>query len=232
MRKLIYIPIIHSGADMGSIATKLIQKGIDEFGKEFWEMHVDTVNKYWEIIGQYCDTIDFGDKTMKIYQDGMVADGEVAMRIIEDNIKVGSKNYDIISRLIKRGAFIVQTEDISMVKKEVEMLKSIPYCGTLIMKLIRIFWLRIKRANLLKQRDKYIAGRIDATLGKNETGIIFLGAYHQIINKLPKDIIVNELKEVQKVRAYQKLLPFHDSSKIQFKELSQYLINPVVAEHM
>ena len=113
MRTLIYIPIIHSGADMGSMAAELTRKGVDEFGREFWETHVNTVNKYWEIISQCCDTIDLGDKTVKIYQDGMVADGEIAMKIIEDSLKAGSKNYKIISRLVKRGAIIVRTEDIS-----------------------------------------------------------------------------------------------------------------------
>lgn len=230
MRTLIYIPIIHSEADMGSMAAELTQKGIDEFGREFWETHVDTVNKYWEIISQYCDTIGLGGKAVKIYQDGMVADGEIAIKIMEDSMKAGSKNYEIISKLVKRGAIIVRTEDISMVKKELEMIKSIPSSGALIMKLIRIIRFKISRSKLLNQRDEYIVGRIAATLGPNETGIIFLGAYHNILDKLPKDIIVNEQKGIHKVREYQKLLPFHARKKQRFEELSQYLIKPIVGE--
>jgi len=229
MRTLIYIPIIHSGADMGSMAAELTRKGIDKFGREFWETHVDTVNKYWEVISQYCDTIDFGGKVVKIYQDGMVADGEIALKIMEDSVKAGSKNYEIISRLVKRGATIVQTEDLSLVRKELEMLKSIPTSGALIMKLIRIIRFKISRSNLLNRRDKYIAGRIAATLGPNETGIIFLGAYHTILDKLPKDILANEQKEIHKVREYQKLLPFHVRKKQRFEELSQYLKKSIVA---
>ncbi len=160
----------------------------------------------------------------------MVADGEIVIKIIEDSRKAGSKNYEIISRLVKRGAIIVQTEDISMVKKELEMLKLIPSSGSLIMKLIRIIRFKISRYKLLNQRDEYIAGRIAATLGPNETGIIFLGAYHNILDKLPKDIRINEQKEIHKVREYQKLLPFHAIKKQRFKELSQYLIKPIVGE--
>lgn len=230
MRTLIYIPIIHSEADMGSMAAELTQKAIDEFGREFWKTHVDTVNKYWEIISQYCDTIGLGGKAVKIYQDGMVADGKIAIKIMEDSMKAGSKNYEIISRLVKRGAIIVRTEDISMVKKELEMIKSIPSSGALIMKLIRIIRFKISRSKLLNQRDEYIVGRIAATLGPNETGIIFLGAYHNILDKLPKDIIVNEQKGIHKVREYQKLLPFHARKKQRFEELSQYLIKPIVGE--
>lgn len=230
MKTLIYVPIIHTSADMGSMAAELTQKGIDEFGREFWETHVNTVNKYWEIISQYCDTIGLGGKVVKIYQDGMVADGEIAIKIIEDSIKAGSKNYEIISRLVKRGAIIVRTEDITMVKKELEMLTLIPSSGPLIMKLIRIIRFKISRSKLLNQRDEYIAGRIAATLGPNETGIIFLGAYHNISSKLPKDILVNEQKGIHKVREYQKLLPFHAIKKQRFEELSQYLIKPIVGQ--
>lgn len=230
MRTLIYIPIIHSGADMGSMATELTRKGVDEFGIEFWESHVDTVNKYWEIISQCCDTIDLGDKVVKIYQDGMVVDGEIALKIMEESAKAGSRNYEIISKLVKRGAIIVRTEDISLVKKELEMLKSIPSSGSLIIKLIKIFWFKIIRSKLLNQRDKFIAGRIAATLDPNEKGIIFLGAYHDILKKLPKDIAIKELKEINKVREYQKLLPFHVQKKQRYLELSHYLIKPVLTD--
>ena len=166
---------------------------------------------------------------MKIYQDGMVADGDIALKITADSVKAGSKNYEIISRLVKRGATIVRTEELSLVKKELEMLKSIPSSGALIMKLIRIIRFKIGRSNLLTQRDKFIAGRIAATLGPDEVGIIFLGAYHTISDKLPKDILVSEQKEVLKVREYQKLLPFHVRKKQRFEELSQYLVEPIVA---
>ena len=230
MRTLIYIPIIHSGADMGSMATELTRKGVDEFGIEFWETHVDTVNKYWEIISQCCDTIDLVDKVVKIYQDGMVVDGEIALKIMEESVKSGSRNYEIISKLVRRGAIIVRTEDLSLVKKELEMLKSIPSSGALIIKLIKIFWFKIIRSKLLNQRDKFIAGRIAATLEPNETGIIFLGAYHDILKKLPKDIVIKEFKEINKVREYQKLLPFHVQKKQRYLELSHYLIKPVLTD--
>ena len=230
MRNLIYIPIIHSSADMGSMAAELTQKSIDEFGEEFWKTHVDTVNKYWEVIRLYCDAIDFGGKPVKIYQDGMVADGDIALKIMEDSVKAGSKNYEIISRLVNRGAIIVKTEDLSMVKKELDMLKSIPSSGTLIMKVIRIIRFKISRHKLLVQRDKFIAESIDATLDPNETGIIFIGAYHHVLDKLRKDIVVKEVKEINKVRKYQKLLPFHARRKQLFKELSKYLMQHVVYE--
>ncbi len=225
MRTLLYIPIIHSGADMGSMAAEISRKGVEEFGKDFWETHISTVNKYWEGIAHYCQNLEIGAKGLKIYQDGMVADGEIAVRIIEDSLKAGSKNYEIISGLVNRGAVVVRTEELWMVKKELEMLKTIPTSGALIIKLIRIFRFKILQSKLLKQRDKFIAGRIAETLGNDETGIIFLGAYHNILKYLPGDISVKEVKEIRKIKEYQKLLPAQSREKLRFKALSEYLMN-------
>ena len=230
MRNLIYIPIIHSSADMGSMASELTRKSIDEFGEEFWKTHVAAVHQYWEVISAYCDAIDFGDKFVKIYQDGMVADGDIALKIMEDSVKAGSKNYEIISKLVSRGGVIQKTEDLGLVKKELDMLKSIPSSGSLIRKVIKIIRFKISRHKLLVQRDKFITKSIDQTLASNEIGIIFIGAYHKVLEKLPKDILVKEVKETNKVREYQKLIPFHTKRKQHFENLSEYLIQPVAYE--
>ncbi len=223
MRVLIYFPIIHSGADMGSLAAELNRKGIDEFGKHFWETHVETVRKYWEIIRQYCEINISYTKPVKIYQDGMVVGGEIALKIIADSVKAGSKNYEIVSNLVSKGGIIMQTEDIALVKKEVEMLKSLPSTGSLLNKVIQLIKFKINRYRLLNARDQYIARKIAETLDTDEIGLIFLGAYHNILNKLPKDIQVVEFKEIKKVRAYQKILPFHNRYKQKFGTLSQYI---------
>ena len=110
------------------------------------------------------------------------------------------------------------------------MLKSIPSSGSLIRKVIKIIRFKISRHKLLVQRDKFITKSIDQTLASNEIGIIFIGAYHKVLEKLPKDILVKEVKETNKVREYQKLIPFHAKRKKHFENLSEYLIQPVVYE--
>jgi len=37
---------------------------------------------------------------MKIYQDGIVAEGEIGKKIVEETSKSGSKNYQLVSRLL------------------------------------------------------------------------------------------------------------------------------------
>jgi len=224
-RTLIYIPVIHSGSDMGSIADDITRKGIAGLGPETWQLHIKTVEKYWDVIANYCERLKFDENGLKIYQDGMVADGDIAMKIVEDNVKMGSRNYAIISRLISRGAEIVKTEDFNLVKKELELYKSISANDSFLMKLLKILLIKAKRKFLLKKRDTFIASSVADTLKTGETGLIFIGAYHQILNKLPEDIKVVQVKQISKVKQYQKLLPFQSEKKLQFKKLSNYLLD-------
>jgi hypothetical protein len=133
-RKLLYIPVIHSGSDTGTIAGNISRKGTAELGDETWQSNISTVEKYWDVIASYCEQLKFEENGLKIYQDGMVADGEIASKIIEDNLKMGSRNYQIISMLMNRGAEIVKTEDFGLVKKELELYKSVSASDSLLKK--------------------------------------------------------------------------------------------------
>ena len=75
------------------------------------------------------------------------------------------------------------------------------------------------------RRDKFITGRIAETLGQNETGILFIGAYHHIMKRLPKDIIVIELKEISKIRKYQRAIQSDSKNKTrQLEQLTEYMV--------
>jgi hypothetical protein len=50
MRTLIYVPIIHSIADMGSMGEELKRKSVSGLGENKWQKHTDTVNGYWDAI--------------------------------------------------------------------------------------------------------------------------------------------------------------------------------------
>jgi len=225
MKKLIYVPIIHMSADLGSIAQQVDKRGIADLGPEMWEKHIETVQGFWEAISHYFDSIDVSG--MKIYQDGMVADGEVGQKIVEEGIKSGSKNYELVLRLLKRGAVLVKTEDFKLVKEERDRLLALAEAKTVIQKLISFIKYKLVKNRLLNKRDKFIAKRIDGTLKDNERGILFIGAYHNIKRRLPKDIQIIEIKDVSKVRKYQRLLPFYNKSKERFEELGRYLISEI-----
>ncbi len=54
MRNLIYVPIIHSSADLGSLSKDVNKKGIANLGKDVWEKHIKTIDGFWDAILHYC----------------------------------------------------------------------------------------------------------------------------------------------------------------------------------
>ncbi|MCK9220326.1 MAG: hypothetical protein M0P47_09790 [Bacteroidales bacterium] len=224
MRTLIYVPIIHSIADMGSLGKELKRESVCEPVGNKWQKHIDTVNGYWNAIEFYFNNININIKGIKIYQDGMFVDGEMAMKIIDDGIKSGSKNSEIVFNLIDRGAILIKTEDFKMVKDEYDGLQSIIKSKNVISKYIQLLRYRVLKPIFLIRRDKFIANRISETLGPNETGVLFIGAYHNIMKRLSRDITVIELKEIKKIRKYQKTIRSDSKTKaLQLDQLAQYM---------
>ncbi|MEK6584555.1 MAG: hypothetical protein AABY66_06815 [Nitrospirota bacterium] len=225
MRTLIYVPIIHTSADLGSLAEEVTKRGISDLGSEIWSKHEETVLSFWDVIIKYFDSIEVSG--FKLYQDGMPAEGEVGQRIVDEVVKSGSKNYEVIANLIHRGAILVRTEDVDLVKKEHNMLLRITRAKTLVNKFTGLIRYKLAKDNLLNKRDEFIAERIEETLNEGETGVIFIGAYHNIRQRLPKDFQIREIKDINKVREYHKLLRFYHKHRKQIEELSRYLISEI-----
>jgi len=225
MRILTYVPIIHTSADLGSLAKYVTKRGIADLGEPFWQEHQKAVYKFWDCLMRYFDFKDVSG--VKIYQDGMVAEGEVGEKIVEETAKAGSKNYELVSKLLKRGAILVKTESFKLVKEERDRLFNITQAKSIVEKLIAFIGYKLTKGGLLNKRDNLIAKRIDETLQHGEKGILFIGAYHNIKDKLSKSIQVREIKDIKKVREYQNLLPFHDKYKERYEALKEYLISPI-----
>jgi len=225
MKALIYVPIIHMGADLGSLAKDINKRGTASLGEKFWKEHIKTVEGFWDAILHYFDSMDVSN--MKIYQDGIIADGEVGRKIVEEGAKSGSKNYELVSELLKRGAILVKSEDFKLVKKERDRLLAITQAKSVAEKLIAFIKYKLVKNRLLNKRDNFIAKRIGETLNQDETGIIFIGAFHNIKKRLPEDIRIMEIKDTEKVREYQKLIPFYNKNRERFEKLGRYLISRV-----
>jgi hypothetical protein len=224
-RKLLYVPIIHTEADLGSLGGDIAARGLREFGETLWKRHQETVLGFWDAIARYFDSIDVAG--FKIYQDGMVAGGETAMTIVRDVLQTGSRNYQIIGALIRKGAVLVKTEDLNLVKEERDSILRVTQAKSRAQKLAAA--LRYKRAKntLLERRDKFIAKQINDTLWEGESGILFIGAIHHVRKWLEKDILVEELRDIHKVREYQELLPFYRGNKERVEKLREYLVESI-----
>ena len=221
MRILTYVPIIHTSADLGSLAKDVAKRGIADLGEDLWKEHTKTVDGFWDVVSHYFDSIDV--KGAKIYQDGMVAEGEVGEKIVEEGVKSNSRNYELVSRLLKRGAFLVKTEDFNLVKEERDRLLTIIQAKSTTQKLVAFIKYKFVKNRLLRKRDKFIAWRINETLDDGERGILFVGAFHNVKKWLAIDIQIKEAKDMRKIREYYRLLPFYDRHRERFEELSRYL---------
>ena len=223
MRRLLYVPIIHTEADMGSVGEDISKRGLKEFGQTLWKRHQETVLGFWSAIAKYFDSIEVSG--FKIFQDGMAADGELGMTIVREAEKAGSRNYQIVSELIRKGAILVKTEDLNLVREERDWILRITQAKSRAQKFDAAMKYRLAKNSLLDKRDKYIAKQINSTLQEGEEGILFIGAFHNVRKWLQKEIHVDELKDIHKVKEYQELLPFYRSNKERLEKLRMYLMD-------
>lgn len=225
MRRLLYVPIIHMGPDLGSAATALDKTTASFCGEERWAKHNETLAKFWMNIADYFTNVDAAN--LKVYQDGLPADGDLGRKIVEESTKRGSKNHQIILDLIKRGAEIRKTEDTALLKEEYESITKLNQAKSSADRKRALANYKAGRNRLTKERDKFIGKTIDKTLKEEETGVLFMGSYHDIFPYLSKDIIVEQVKEREKLNAYFEELLSGKNEK-RFKQLAEYLISPYV----
>lgn len=188
MRRLYYVPVLHTSADMGSLAPSLDEIVKAEMGQEAWQRHKEAKSVFWDCVGRFFEGLDV--RGFKVYQDGMVADGPDGVRIVKELSIRGSKNYQIVEGLMERGAILVKTENLALVKQEYAHVTRIARAGSLREKEVWSLRYRLAQPGLLQQRDDFIANRIKETLGEGETGILFVGAHHVVLPRLPQDIEV------------------------------------------
>lgn len=192
MRKLIYVPVIHTEADMGSVAEPLKKEYIQRYGLKRWEEHTGAINSMWRGIRKKMFDLGLDYKKTKVYQDGLpVCNKELA--IASDLAQAGNENYKIILELVQRGAKLVGTEDPGLLLEEYNYIKAITRINDLEEKGKAIKKYEKKALDILKRRDKYIANRIRKTLMEGETGILFIGMRHKVDEKLSKDIKISYL---------------------------------------
>jgi len=225
MRKLLYVPIIHMGPDLGSAATALDKTTASICGEKRWAKHKETLAEFWTNVANYFTGVDAAK--VKIYQDGLLADGELGKRIIEESAKRGSKNNQIILDLIKRGAELRKTEDTALLQEEYDSIAKLNQAKSSADMERALVNYKIGRKRLTRERDKFIAKTIDNTLKEGETGVLFMGSYHDVLSYLPKDIAVHQVKDREKINLYFEELIAGKSEK-RLDGLAEYLISPCV----
>lgn len=193
MRKLFLIKIIHTTADMGSVGQELIKEGMAKLGNEKWIENQRLIENFWNELETEIDVLGLDYSMIRIYQDGLPCDGEMGLRIVRETAEKGSRNYQIIRNLVERGAAIEATESPDLLRKEYEHIKAFISAETPDEKTVATRRYEQVKDELIQERDAYIANAIDATLGTNETGLLFIGVAHNVMPLLAKDIEVTNL---------------------------------------
>jgi len=192
VKKLIYIPIVHNRADLGSLGSQLSLEGERKYGASAWQHHLEEVDRSWDeieiAIFKQLKKSSF-DK-IRIYQDGLPVVNEIGIKIVKDAAENGSKNYLIIDNLLTRGAKLEIAENKEFLLKEYYLLSDIKKAETPEKQLEAYLIYEKMSRELLKMRDDFIANQINETLQDGEVGIAFFGAAHTVLNKLKKDIKV------------------------------------------
>lgn len=187
MRRLLYIPVIHSEEDLGSMAEPLKQEFIQQFGLSRWQEHVRSVENMWYGIKARLAGLNLDYKKVKIYQDGLPVCGK-EREIVQDVARLGSHNYRIVLDMVTKGAELTGTEDAKLLVEEYNFIKKLTAINDASERKSAIKKAKKRRDRLLIERDRFVAKRIDDTLREGETGIIFSGIEHEIDKYLPQDI--------------------------------------------
>jgi hypothetical protein len=192
MRELIYVPVIHSEADMGTVAGPHKEEFTERLGVCVWNEHFQAVDEMWRGIQKRLDQLQVNYATVRIYQDGLPLCGR-EMDIVRDVAAQGSQNHRLVLSLVQRGASLEGTEDVQLLLEEYHYIQAINKEPEAAEKRRKANSLSHTRKLLLRRRDQFIAQRIHATLQAGETGILFIGMAHQVEEFLPKDIHVSFL---------------------------------------
>jgi len=196
MRKLLIIPIFHTGVDMGAFKERMDRITEKQFGKVERQRHKENIEKFWEELDKSLEKRikDIDIRKVKIYQDAQVVNGLVGIKIVEEIAERGSRNHQIILKLINKGAVLMKTESFEALKEEYFLIKSMMTAKNPVEAEQAAIAYEKRKGDLLRRRDEYIARNIDKTLKEGETGILFIGATHNVEDRLPPTINVEHLK--------------------------------------
>jgi hypothetical protein len=185
-RKLVYIPIIHTLADMGTLGASVQSVKLARLGRQGLAHSAAVVEKIWEEIERVAGNLPVSPGRVRVYQDGLLVCGR-EKEIVSELAAAGSRNHRLLLSLQARGAVLMGTESPELLVEEYRLAGAALAAG-------RASHARIRpdrvRDALLEKRDRYIADRINGTLGAGESGILFLGMLHDAARYLAPDIEV------------------------------------------
>lgn len=192
LRKLIYIPIVHTEDDMGSMAEFVKKEYKRKYSRQQWNQHKKIVNDLWTETREKIFSLSVNWHKVRVYQDGLPVCGK-EQDIVKSLAEKGSLNHKLVIELQQKGAMIEGTENPELLLAEYNHIMKIAHAENIADRDRLIEKYSKVSAELLSKRDWFIADRINKTLKKGETGLLFLGLMHQANKLIEKNINVKYL---------------------------------------
>jgi hypothetical protein len=189
-RRLIWIPIIHTQEDLGSLGETIRRLHTRQRGRADWQRHQRTIEALWVNIGQEIEQLDLDYAHLRLYQDSLPCCGREE-EIVRDLGEIGSRNHQLLLKLMARGARLVGTESPELLLEEYELSRQTVLAAS--SRSTRTPVQQKASDHILEKRDCYIAQRITQTLLPGETGLVFLGLLHSLDDRLPRHIELTKL---------------------------------------
>ncbi len=188
-RELVYFPIIHTAADMGALREQVERMKLMQAGRQTLRQSTAAVDRLWTEIEKAVAAEPVEGRPVRVYQDGLPECGR-ELDIVQELARCGSRNHRLLLELHGRGAIIMGTESPELLTEEYQLVSEALAAGERARVLAVEARQKPLRDELLRRRDRHIAGRINATLLDDDTGILFIGMLHNVAALLDRDIRV------------------------------------------
>ncbi len=185
-RLLMFIPILHTLADLGSLGEAVRKTFLSKYGALMARRKEAALEKLWEEIRGLILGLGLDFSRARLYQDGLPVCGREE-EIVRDLASRGSHNYRLLLELMARGAALMGTESPELLLQEYGLAREAVAAAP------RRPGPQARPAagpTLLQARDRFIASRVNATLSPGETAFLFLGMLHAPEPYLDRDIQV------------------------------------------
>ncbi|MDO9028327.1 MAG: hypothetical protein Q7U68_05645, partial [Candidatus Roizmanbacteria bacterium] len=121
---LYYVPIIHSIADYGSLGPAIKEAFARRAGEAAFANFQKNINEYWKFVEERIEKMIPDVAGLIIYHDGFpVGDREKILALFgfmcRDHPE--SPNFQLIKKLIDKGAVLEGTEDMSLVVEQLQL---------------------------------------------------------------------------------------------------------------
>ncbi len=118
-RRLIWVPIIHTQEDLGSLKEPVRRLHVKRTGRAQWQRKQLTIEAMWTDIEQEVERLDLDNAHLRLYQDGLACCGREE-EIVRELAGIGSRNHQLLLKLMARGARIMGTESPELLLEEYE----------------------------------------------------------------------------------------------------------------